>query len=145
MTLAIDTNIFIYAQYELYPQHQLAHAFLKKIIASASPFYISWQVYYEYIRITTHPKIHKIPLTFHQAAKEMGAYVDYSSCQLLQETPDHHRILMKIMDRLPGSSGNFIHDCHYAALLLENGISKIATADTDFMKFDFLQVINPTI
>ncbi len=145
MTIAIDTNIFIYAHYELYPQHQAAHVFLKKLLSSGSPFYIGWQVYYEYIRITTHPKIHKIPLTFHQAAKEMGSYIDHPACELLHETSDHHRILMKIMDRLPSSSGNFIHDCHYATLLLENGIEKIATADTDFMKFDFLWVINPTI
>lgn len=145
MSLAIDTNIFVYAQFGLYPQHQAAHAFLKKRLSQALPFYISWQVFYEYIRITTHPRIHRVPLTAHQATLEISRYLEHPACKILQETSDHQRILLGILRKLPTATGNFLHDCHYAALLLENGITRIATADTDFKKFDFLEVIDPTI
>ena len=38
-----------------------------------------------------------------------------------------------------------MHDCHYAALLKEHAVKEIATADSDFKKFDFLKVINPIL
>ncbi|MBI2346815.1 MAG: hypothetical protein HYV03_08085 [Deltaproteobacteria bacterium] len=47
------------------------------------------------------------------------------------------------MALLPSAKGNFVHDCHYAALLKEHAIDELATADADFKKFDFLKVLNP--
>ena len=39
--------------------------------------------------------------------------------------------------------GNLVPDAHLAALLRQHGVRKIYTSDTDFKKFDFLQVLNP--
>lgn len=143
MTAAIDTNIFIYAHHDFYRGHVAALAFLTNLLACGEIFFIGWQVYYEYLRITTHPRIHNIPHSILQAAGDMDVYFSHPSCRVLQETPDHHRVLKGIVQKLPTASGNFVHDCHYAALLKENGLNKIVTADMDFRKFDFLDVINP--
>jgi predicted nucleic acid-binding protein len=39
--------------------------------------------------------------------------------------------------------GNLVPDAHLAALLLQHGVTKIYTADSDFKKFEFLEVSNP--
>ena len=39
--------------------------------------------------------------------------------------------------------GNLVPNAHIAALLLQHGVRKIYTADSDFKKFEFLKVRNP--
>jgi len=39
--------------------------------------------------------------------------------------------------------GNLVRDAHLAALLLQHGVRKIYTADSDFKKFEFSEVSNP--
>jgi predicted nucleic acid-binding protein len=39
--------------------------------------------------------------------------------------------------------GNFVPDCHIAALLLQRGLRVIYTNDADFRRFAFLDVRNP--
>ncbi|MBI2335876.1 MAG: PIN domain-containing protein [Deltaproteobacteria bacterium] len=145
MSLAIDTNLFLYAHIEDFFEHTKARSFLKKILQQKDFFYISWQVYYEYVRLTTHPRVLKKPLSVKQACADLSPYLKHPHCRLLLESPHHEEILNEVLQNLPGAKGNFIHDCHYAALLKENGITKIATADTDFKKFDFLEVLNPCL
>jgi predicted nucleic acid-binding protein len=48
------------------------------------------------------------------------------------------------MAEVPATAGNLVHDCHYAALLREHGIKRLYTADADFKRFDFLDVVDPT-
>lgn len=145
MTLAIDTNVFVYAHYDLYPEHVKARRFLEDLMSRGEPFYLSWQVYYEYVRIVTHPKVHKKPCDARTAQNDMMVYLSRPQCRMLHESEDHAAVLTTILRSLPAARGNFIHDCHYAVLLKENGVTRIATADMDFRKFDFLDVINPVI
>jgi predicted nucleic acid-binding protein len=39
--------------------------------------------------------------------------------------------------------GNLVPDAHLAALLLQHGVKTLYTKDTDFRKFDFLNVRDP--
>ena len=41
------------------------------------------------------------------------------------------------------SRGNFVPDAHIAAILRQHGVHRIYTADIDFRKFAFLEVVNP--
>lgn len=143
--LAIDTNIFLYAHFATFPDHKKVYDSLKKILDSNQSFCLSWQVCYEYIRVTTHPQALQKPLKAAQALHDLSKYLSHSRCQLLAETPAHEQVLTQIFQKLPMAKGNFIHDCHYAALLYENGVQKILTLDDDFRKFDFLEVVNPLL
>jgi predicted nucleic acid-binding protein len=40
-------------------------------------------------------------------------------------------------------AGHLVPDAHVATILCEHGVLRTYTADTDFWKFDFLEVINP--
>ena len=39
--------------------------------------------------------------------------------------------------------GNDVPDTHLAAILKQNGVTRLYTADRDFRRFDFLKVIDP--
>jgi len=39
--------------------------------------------------------------------------------------------------------GNLVPDAHIATILRQHGVNRIYTAGTDFLKFRFLDVINP--
>lgn len=144
MMFALDTNILIYAHFDEYPQHKKARAFLRRCLTQNEDWCLGWQVVYEYIRLVTHPAVHKRPITVAEAIADLKPYLASSQCHLLSHTPLHLQVLEAVVTPLPAAKGNFLHDCHYAALLKENSVKRIYTADADFRKFEFLEVIDPT-
>ena len=42
-----------------------------------------------------------------------------------------------------GIYGNLVPDAHIATILRQHGVRRFYTADTDFKKFDFIEVVNP--
>lgn len=145
MATALDTNIFIYAHFSEFPEHRATRAFLETLLKKPDPFFLSWQVYYEYLRLVTHPQVLRIPLSIAEAAKDLHVYWKDPRCHLLVETDRHESTVTALLHELPSARGNFLHDCHYAALLKEHAVDTIVTVDTDFKKFDFLTVVNPLI
>lgn len=143
MALALDTNIFVYAHFTDFPEHRAARTYLEGVLRRPDPFFLSWQVYYEYLRLATHPRVLRLPLSIAQAQDDFRPYLRDPRCQLLGETDRHEAVLREITRALTSAKGNFLHDCHYAAILKEHAIDTIATADMDFRKFDFLKVVNP--
>lgn len=143
MTAALDTNIFIYTHFPQFKQHKVVSVHLKNLIASQEPFYLTWQVYYEFLRLVTHPGSFAQNIPLQTAHEILAPYLELEQCIILTETHSHKETIAELIKGLPSEKGNFVHDCHYAAILKENGIKKIITCDTDFKKFDFLKVINP--
>lgn len=141
---AVDTNILIYAHFDGYSQHAKARAFCETLLSGDDDWCIGWQVVYEYVRITTHPSIHKVPLTLEQALSGLAPYLTSERGHILIHSAQHAPVLQAVAATVPTARGNFIHDVHYAALLREHGVSRIYTADSDFEKFGFLEVVNPT-
>jgi hypothetical protein len=39
--------------------------------------------------------------------------------------------------------GNLVPDAHLATILRQHGVGTLYSADTDFRKFEFLEVVNP--
>ncbi|MGV7224822.1 MAG: PIN domain-containing protein [Nitrospinales bacterium] len=62
--------------------------------------------------------------------------------RVLSEDDGFLAIYRKISDNFP-VRGNLVPDAHIAALMLQHGVRKIYTADSDFKKFEFLEVRNP--
>ncbi|MCP5463626.1 MAG: PIN domain-containing protein [Deltaproteobacteria bacterium] len=143
MTYALDTNVFLYAHFPDYDSHTAVRQYLSELIASGQNIYLSWQVVYEYLRITTHPRVFAKPLTFKKALQSIKPYWELPQCSVLSESSIHGSLLEKMPKEIPSAKGNFLHDLRYATLLQEHGIKNIVTCDLDFKKFDFLKVINP--
>ncbi|MBX7147996.1 type II toxin-antitoxin system VapC family toxin [bacterium] len=145
MSIAIDTNIFIYAQVSFYSQHKKVNSYLEALLNSGNIFYISWQIFYEYCQVMTYPGSYIKPMSIQEALSAFNFYLTHPSCHLLKETTEHTSVFESLIQELPSSKGVFIHDLHYATLLKENGINTVVSCDTDFKKFDFLKVINPAL
>ncbi len=140
---ALDTNMFLYAHIADYEIHAKVRHWLSEFLDNCECFYISWQIFYEYIRIATHPKLHEKPLTVLQALDDLRPYLSDSRCKILKETSAHQQVFQELVTVVPFAKGNFIHDCHFAALLKEHAVKTIVTLDSDFLKFKFLNVISP--
>ena len=90
-----------------------------------------------FLRITTHPKIHELPLTSAQALDWLGAFLRSPAARWVHPADDH---LLGLERVLVGSVvGNLVMDAHLAALALENGAS-VVTFDRDFLRFKGLRV-----
>ena len=51
----------------------------------------------------------------------------------------------QVFEKSPHISGNLMHDAHIAVLMLEHGVSRICTRDTDCRRFPFLEPLDPLV
>lgn len=144
MSGLIDTNILVYAVNRDSPLYSKANAFLTRM-GSGGPLYLCWAVVYEFLRVTTHPKIFSRPLSWKEAWDFISALAFLPQTTLLLEAQEHGETLEELLKSLRNPHGNFFHDCHIATLLKENGVRVIYTRDTDFRQFSFLEVIDPLV
>ncbi|NBS78365.1 PIN domain-containing protein [bacterium] len=119
----IDTNILLYAANRDCREHTRARKFIENALRSAGLAYLSEGICYEFLRVSTHPNVFPSPLGGPQAL----AWV---------------RTLL-LLETLHAPSGNLFFDIRTATLMQEHGIRTIYTADTDFLQFQDLEVINP--
>jgi toxin-antitoxin system PIN domain toxin len=95
-----------------------------------------------YIRISTHPSIFSHPLSPEEALENIESLLKQPRVRVLSEDDGFLAIYRKVSGNFP-VRGNLVPDAHIAALLLQHGVRKIYTADSDFKKFEFLEVRNP--
>ena len=62
---------------------------------------------------------------------------------LLTATERHADVAERVIAELPQLAGNLFHDAHTAILMREHGLRRVATRDTDFHRFPFLEVVDP--
>lgn len=141
----VDTNILVYAADEASAGHAACRAFLQRTRAAPSAWFLTWGIVYEFLRVVTHPRVMRRPWATEQAWQFMTALLASPGCGLLQETERHPLVLRQVLATQPELSGNLMHDTHTAALMMEHGIHRIQTADADFKRFPFLQVLNPCV
>lgn len=137
----VDTNVLLYAVDRDAPEHQRCREQLEAWRAQATPWYLTWGIVYEFLRVTTH-RVFPRPLSSVEAWDFVDALLESPPVEVLTETPQHRRVLAEVVaDADP--TGNRFHDAHIATLMREHGLSRIVTRDTDFHRFPWLEVIDP--
>jgi len=63
----VDTNILIYAADEDSMFHGRCYELLEEWRRQASAWYLTWGVLYEFLRVTTHPRVFRTPWSASQA------------------------------------------------------------------------------
>jgi toxin-antitoxin system PIN domain toxin len=139
----IDTNILVYAADTHSSLHTICRSYLERLRNGSSPWYVSWPVCYEFLRISTHPRLPRKPWSTAEAWRFLTALTASESSHFLVPTSRHREILAAVIDELPHLKGSIMHDVHTAVLMREHGIREIYTSDTDFHRFPFLRVIDP--
>ncbi len=139
----VDTNILLYAVNPDSPDHARARSALEEWRTGGAPWFLTWGIVYEFLRVSTHRRVFQDPLTLTQAQSWMDALLETPGLGVLVETDRHRPVLEELAQAHPRASGNLLHDLHTVALMKEHGVSEIRTADTDFHQFPSVRVTNP--
>ena len=139
----VDTNVFVYTADADSPFHPACRTWLEERRVRADAWYTTWPILYEFLRVTTHPKVMRRPWDITEAWRFVTALIASPGLDILVPTPRHAEIASQVIADLPDLSGNLLHDAHTAILMREHGIRQICTRDTDFHRFPFLEVVDP--
>lgn len=143
MRFLVDTNVLVSATFAELPGNSSALRFLERVLASDTPWCLTWVNVYEYLRVSTHARVFETPLRWHQAMAQCAELLRHPSLDMLVETERHASALEAVVKEAGGASGNFVHDCHIAALMREHDVTWIVTADAHFRRFPGMEVTAP--
>lgn len=140
---AIDTDILLHAANRGSPRHERASALLRRWRSGREPWGASWAALYGFLRVITHRGAFLRPLTFAEAWSFVDALLASPSFRVLVESERHADVVRDLLEECAWASGSLMEQLHTAALMREHGVKEIRTADTDFLKFRFVRVVNP--
>ena len=139
----VDTNILVYAANADARESPRARQLLEEWTVGGLPWFLTWGVVYEFMRVVTHRNVFDPPLEILEAWQFIATLLATPSLRILAETQAHSRILAEVLQDLPSVSGNLVHDVHIATLMREHGLRRLYTRDHDFRRFQFLEVVDP--
>lgn len=142
MSFAIDVNVLLYASDTSSAHHERARTFLEEAVSGNELLCLSWATCMAYLRIATHPAVFGRPLAPKEAIDNLDALLSLPHVRTLAEDErfwDTYRELARQVT----VRGNLVPDAHLAALLRAHGIDRLYTNDSDFRRFDFLDLRNP--
>lgn len=145
MRLLVDTNILLYAANQSAPEYSRARQFLDGHLASGTSWCLTWPVVYEFLRVSTHPRVFAKPLNAIQAMRYLDALLGSPSLTMLVPGGRHQVLLNQTIGEIGAPAGNLFHDIATAVTMREHGVPEIVTADADFHQFKFLRVRNPML
>jgi len=132
-----DVNVLIYAFRKDMPQHTLCRAWLADVVAGDAHFGLSPLVLSAVVRITTNPRIFRMPST----TEEAFTFSDNLSGQPHAHTVtpgERHWDIFKRLCIETGTRGARVSDAWFAALAIEQGCDWI-TLDRDYARFPGLK------
>jgi len=139
----VDTNVLIYAADDESPLHARCRSLLEGWRAQTSAWYLTWGILYEFLRVSTHPRVFRRPWPLRTAWAFVEAVLASPALGILVAGDRHREVAAEVVREVPHLSGNLIHDAHTAILMREHGIRRIYTRDTDFHRFPFLEPLDP--
>ena len=139
----VDTNILVYAADADSPWHGAASDWIERRRRQPDAWYVTWSIVYEFLRVTTHPRVMRKPWTAPQAMAFVSSLLGSPGLGVLVVTDRHLRVAAQVVAELPWLAGNLVHDAHTAILMREHGVARICTRDTDFHRFPFVEVVDP--
>jgi TonB-dependent SusC/RagA subfamily outer membrane receptor len=108
----------------------------------ATPWYSTWGILYEFLRVVTHPRVIEKPWSIVPALEFVQAVLAAPAHRVLLETTEHSRVAAETFGQMRSIRGNLVHDSHTAILMREHGLTRIHTRDSDFRRFSFLEVVD---
>ena len=141
----VDTNLLLYAVNPDADEHMAAYALIESWRRGDRRWYVTWNIVYEFLRVSTHHKVFDRPLSLTQATAWIAAVLAGPNVGLLAPTDRHLDVLGELSAGHSRLRGNLVHDMHTVVLMREHGITEIRTADADFHQFRFLTVVNPLV
>jgi toxin-antitoxin system PIN domain toxin len=145
MRFVLDTNILLHAANSRCDHHAKARRFIEEHLSEGTPWCLTWGIIYEFLRVATHTRVFPQALTASQACRFLGTLLEREEVTILVPTARHWELLNRTLKELHHPAGNLLHEVATAVLMREHGVQEIVTADTDFLQFPFLKVVNPLL
>ena len=142
MSYSFDANLLLYASDESSEFHVRAKAFVIGRREDSDILCLTWPVLMAFQRIATHPSIFSKPMSAETAWGNVQQLLKLPRTRVIQETASFALDYAEVAQSA-GVYGNLVPDAHIATILRQHGVRRFYTADTDFKKFGFLEVVNP--
>jgi uncharacterized protein len=139
----VDTNVLMYAADRAADEHARCRRLLETWRTGRLPWYTTWGILYEFLRIATHPRVLRRPWTLPAGWRFVEALLASPGLTVLVATSRHAAVAALTLGEVPGLRGNLFHDAHTAILMREHGVRRIYTRDQDFHRFPFIEVVDP--
>jgi hypothetical protein len=139
----VDTNVLLYAADRAAPEHVVCRRRVEAWRSQALPWYVTWGILYEFLRVSTHPRVFRSPWSVEKAWAFVEAVLESPGVGILVEGARHRDIAAQVLKELSSLRGNILHDAHTAILMREHGVRRIYTRDQDFHHFEFVEVLDP--
>jgi hypothetical protein len=143
VSFLVDTNILLYSVNPACPEYGPARAEVDRLRSGRSPWFLTWGVVYEFLRVATHPTIFPRPLSMSSAALFIKRLLESPSLEVLQETDRHFALFEDELRMTPEISGNDVHDAHLVVVMREHNLRRILSADKGFLRFRGIEATDP--
>jgi uncharacterized protein len=143
LLIVVDTNILVYAADADSQWHVKSHDWIEEQRSRPDARYVTWPILYEFMRVTTHPRVMRKPWSIAGAWAFVSTLLATPGLGVLVPTERHAAVAAQLVAELPWLAGNLIHDAHTAVLMREHGVGRICTRDADFRRFAFFEVVEP--
>ncbi|MBI1948929.1 MAG: PIN domain-containing protein [Deltaproteobacteria bacterium] len=140
----VDTNVLLYALNPDVGEHQACWRLLERLRAQRAPWFTTWGILYEVLRVSTHPRVFTEPLAPSKAWSFVESILASPGLQILTHTERHAAVAAEVL-KDADVRGNAYFDAQVAVLMREHGVSRILTRDVGFHRFRFLDVIDPLV
>ena len=121
--------------------HERYARWLVGLVNAPGTYGMSDLVLSSFVRITTHPRIFKVPSPLAKVVEFTKALRDQPHCVPPSPGPRHWNLFLYLCD-VGQAEGNLVPDAYLAALAIESG-SEWITADRDFARFPGLKWRHP--
>ena len=143
MMFVVDTNILIYAADKRSDFHPLCSNLVEKWKERLDPWHLTWGICYEFLRVSTHPKVFRNPWKVTDSWSFLEALQASPGFSMLVETDRHSQLFAQSIQDQPHLRANLLHDFHTAVLMKEHGIRWIYTRVIAFRRFSSIEPIDP--
>jgi uncharacterized protein len=138
-----DVNLLIFAHNHAAPHHHSAKEWLENLIRSGKPVGLPWIIISGFIRISTHPKLLKEPVTVEQAIGITRSWLANNNVRILEPGSRFQELFFTSLKNL-GTAGNLTTDAYLAAITIEYQ-AELHSCDSDFHRFPGLRWKNPLL
>ena len=141
--MTFDTDVLIHSVNESSEHHASCAQRVYDARLGQITGHLTWNVCYEFLRVSTHPNVLSPPLTSQVALRFISELVNSPGFRILYPSVRHREVLEETLTELPWIRSNRFLDLHTVILMRENGVHEICTFDKGFGAFPFLTVIDP--
>ncbi len=137
----VDANVLLYAVDEEARQHSAARAWLDAAMGDRESVGFPWIVLLAFMRISTHPRVFRRPLSIDEATGVVGRWLSRPTAVVVHPGPRHLALLQALLTDA-GAAGNLVNDAHIAALALEQA-ADLVSFDRGFGRFTGVRLTVP--